>query len=604
MIKKYILLLGCLLCIATGSKAADYVYTLRWEAPHTRTLILELETAPQTSSYTDFKIPVWRPGRYYAQDFAAAVSHFEAKAPGGTSLSWQKIDKDTWRVNHGELAKVKISYRFYADKLDAGSSYLGEDYVYFNGINLFMYVPDRLDDAVTLRVPDLPASWKIASSLRRVSGKNEFTASSYHELVDSPTIFAREMKQMQFEVPGVTFYVHFFGDYQGNRKTDQSILADLEKICREQMAVFDGFPEPEFHFIYFLMPYDFRHAVEHMKSTIVFRPASQTQSGQAARAMFGTTSHELWHVWNVKRIRPAAMLPYDYNNPPYTGLHWFTEGVTDYYGNLILARTGIIEREAWYSILARNIQNLENDYSTSQLSPYEASFDSWLSTSPYRHPYRQASYYPLGARVALLLDFAIRDKTNGDVSLDDVFRYLYINYYELNKGVPENGIQLVVERLTGSSWDDFFARYVNGVTPIDYKAFFKPMGLEIVIEEKDNNDATRLGITDLDAISQGWLIRKIHPAGDAYRDGLGVGDLIREINGESTSRLDPDTFFGGLKKGQTLRIQAYSDQQLKEVNIRYQGTHLPKRVTITESLRPKARQEKLLNQWLQTVTVE
>lgn len=596
-----ILLLFGIVWMAQAGFAADTEYTLRWEAPHTRSFVLGMETGVQTATYTDFKIPVWRPGRYYVQDFSASISRFEAKAPGGNPLKWDKIDQHTWRVFHSGIETLSISYQYYADKLDAGSSYLGDNFVYFNGINFFMYVPGRLDEALVLRVPELPASWKIATGLKRGTGRTQFVADSFHELVDCPTIFALQLKELNFKVGETSFYTYFYGDYQGNKQVDKAILADMEKMCREQIAVFGSFPTDEFHFIYVLMPYDFRHAVEHMNSTIIFRPATSTQSAKAARSgIFGTTSHELWHVWNVKRIRPLAMWPYDYSQPQFTKLHWFTEGVTDYYANLVLARAGIRSREEWYRILARNIQSMENNYASTQVSPSESSFESWQAVSPYRHPFRQISYYPLGVRVALLLDFSIRERTDGEASLDDVFRYLYHYYYEQNKGVPENGIELAVAQVAGGDWQDFFDKYVHGTTPIDYKAFLKPFGLDIVIENSTQKSTGQIGITDVDVIGQGWLVRQIHPGGDAYRDGLAPGDLILAVNGEKATDLNPDIIFEDLKKGQTIRLQVFSDQQIKELSIRYQGAYVPRRVAITENPRAKPKQRELREAWLRS----
>ena len=581
--------------------AADYRYSLRWDDAHTRNLIVTLETRPQTETYTDFKIPVWRPGRYFVQDFAAAISHFEAKAPGGTLLKWERQDQNTWRVYHNNIDKVRVSYHYYADKMDAGSSYLGEEFVYFNGVNLFMYVPGRLDDDAELKVPDLPPNWKIATGLGRSSVRNVFTAKSFHELVDCPTIFAGEMKQMDFQIANTTFYIHFYGTFMGGQQVDRAILADMQKMCREQIAVFGSFPSDDFHFIYVLLPYDFRHGVEHMNSTMIFRPAKATQSVQAARSgLFGTTSHELWHVWNVKRIRPQTLLPYDYSKPQYTTLHWFTEGVTDYYANLILTRAGIRDRTEWYRILARNIQSLENSFAATQVSPSESSYNSWLSISPYRHPFRQISYYPLGARVALVLDFSIRERTGGEASLDDVFRYLYHHYFEQDRGVPEDGIQHAVEQVTGSDWKDFFDAHIHGTVPFDYKRILKDFGLEITIENSDKRNMTQIGIMDLDVIGQGWLIRQIHPGGDAYRDGLAPGDLILTVNGEKATSLSPETALGDLKRGQAIQLEVFSDQVVKDLSIRYQAAFVPKRVTISENPRAKLSQIDLREAWLKS----
>ena len=173
------------------SHAADYNYTLQWLTPNTHTYVISLETQNQTNTYTDFKLPSWRPGRYILQDYAGAVSHFEAKDASGNPLKWHKVDKDTWRVTHSQRGPVKITYRYFANNMDAGSSYYGPGQIYFNPVNLFMFVNGRYNDRVTLYVPDLPQDWKIASSLKKEVTSHLFSAASYHEFGRFPYRFCQ-----------------------------------------------------------------------------------------------------------------------------------------------------------------------------------------------------------------------------------------------------------------------------------------------------------------------------------------------------------------------------------------------------------------------------
>lgn len=574
---------------------ANYAYRLQWFQPHTHTYLVTLKTSIQTPSYTDFKIPAWRPGRYILQDYAAAISHFEAQDGMGKKLQWLKVDKDTWRVMHANSRDVEISYRYFANNEDAGSSYLGEGQVYFNPINLFMYVDGRMDDAVEMEVPELPATWKVATSLHQ-EGKI-FSAKSYHEFVDAPTVFAEEMKQMTFEIDGVKFFLHFQGEYQGDAKTDETILENVEKICREQAAIFGGFPFNNYHFIYRLLPYNLRHAVEHEYSSSYALPSTVSRSPRAAiSGICGITAHEFWHVWNVKRIRPAALVPYDYSKPQYTSLHWFTEGVTDYYTNLTQVRTGIISEAEFLKRISNTISSLENSYAASVVSPSSASANSWLSSSTYAHPHHKISYYTLGSRMGFILDLALRSQSKGRVSLDDVFVYLYKTYYQKGQGFPEDGVQKAMETLTGISWQDFFDRYIHDTQSINYKDLMKPFGLIIDINEKSGAGTKMLGINQHRKVSQGVVVQGIYPGGDAARDGLGEGDLILTIDGQSVVNLDLNDYINTLKKNQTIEIKVFSDGRIKDLIIKYKGDNRPKTFSISTSNKPTA----LWETWIKT----
>lgn len=574
-------------------------YTLSFMAPHTHTYVIELRTEPQGETYTDFKMPAWRPGRYYLQDYAAAVSHVEAFGAGSMTLKWQKTDKDTWRVFHGKLEKVRIRYRFFADNEDAGSSYLGHDQAYFNPVNMFMYVPGRYNAPVKLEVKDLPTNWDAATALQPGDKYNRWEADSYHEFVDSPTVLAKEIKTLTFEDEGTTFYIHFHGDYQGNKDVDEALRENVKKICHEQVRIFGGkYPFKTYHFIFRLLPYDMRHAVEHSTSASFVLPARVTASVDALSGLYGITAHEFWHAWNVKRIRPAALWPYDYSQPQYTSLHWFTEGVTDYYTLLSLVRTGLSSKENFYRRLARTVESVENSYAASVVSASSSSFDSWQASSSYAPAQFRTSYYGLGSRLGLIFDLELRKVSEGTVGLDDIFHYLYMTYYEKNQGVPEDGVQKAAENLTGQSWQTWFDDYVHGTKPYDYKSTFSAFGLDIRSEADEDTGPRRLGIMRMQQTSQGFLVSSIDPRGDAARDGLAQGDLILQVDGKSAAGMQLDTYLSGLKKGCKVNMQVFSGQGVQELTINFKGSYQPTVFYIEEKGKLKTKEENMRDRWL------
>ncbi|MEZ4772619.1 MAG: PDZ domain-containing protein [Bacteroidia bacterium] len=578
--------------------AADYDYTLTWLSPHTHTYVVSLTVSPQSGSFTEFQLPVWRPGRYRTQDFAAAVSNFSAKDETGNALAWEKTAMSSWRVRHSPGKKVVISYHYFANNTDAGSSYLGPDQIYFNPVNLFMYVPDRLNGSVSLHMPDKPEAWSVATQMKFIPSENRFEAPTYHYLADSPVVVARKMVTLSFQLKNTTFYLYFQGDYKGDKSVDDAAIEMVRKISEEAVAIFGRFPYTEFHFIYRLQPYQIRHGVEHANSVSFAIPAAATESPKSLTSIAGTTAHELWHSWNVKRIRPAALWPYDYSQPQYTHLHWFTEGVTDYYANLLLVRAGLITQDQFFRKVAGNIEILENSYAASVVSPSESSFESWLDNSAYSNPQRQVSYYSNGSRLGLLLDLGLREKSDGAVTLDALFNYLLLEYYDKDQGVPENGIQMAAEALTRTSWQTFFDKYVHDTEPIPYEDFLEPFGLELSSVSDAKPGAQGLGILSAENITQGILLRKLHPGGDAFTAGLSENDLILEIDGRNATGISLDDYVNGLKKGATINLRVYSDFQVEEIIVPYNGAFVTRKFTLTKKAKIKEKEATKLNNWL------
>ncbi len=589
--------------LVTSTKAADYHYELSWLEPHTRTYVIEMATDGDEGNYTDLSLAAWRPGRYYLQNYAAAVTDFRAEDGEQHALKWEKIDKDTWRVHHSKdfNGVIKATYHYYANNQDAGSSYLSADQVYFNPVNLFMFKCGNYEGSVELTLPELDETWKKATALKQGNAYNVFKAESFHEFADSPTVFSSKMKQWKFEDQGTTIHVHIQGNFLGNNEDGEALLEMLKKVCAEQAAIFGAYPMEEFHFIYRLLPYNISHGVEHKFSTSIAYPEAATRNANALVSKFkGTSTHEFWHVWNVKRIRPAALWPYDYTRPQYTGLHWFTEGVTSYYTSLTLMRTEIYSEKQFLDLLARDIQSLENNYASEVVSPTQVSFDSWLTGSPYDIPHTRISYYTAGSRLGFLLDLSIRAETKGDKSLDDVFRYLYQTYYEKDQGVPEDGVKNAVETVTGKSFDTFFDKHVTGTEDFDYEKILKPFGL--VLDKKIDEDAgmRNLGIISAETISQGVYVRRLDHRGDAYQDGMGEGDIILEVDGQPAADIDLDDYMNGKNKGDVLDMQVFSGGEIRSLSVEFQGRFGAYSYELSRKEKPSKKEEAMYKDWVGT----
>jgi predicted metalloprotease with PDZ domain len=535
-----------IILIATKSGfAQSYQYELTWPQPETHYFEVKLTTQPETGESTVFQLPRWRPGRYELMNYSAGITAFKAENENGETLEWTKVAPSDWKVENPKDGNIVISYQFYANVMDAGSSVLNEEQAYFNGINLFMHVRDRYGLPCVLRVPDLPSHWKVASALEFDPSEKVFQAEDYHQLVDAPTILSPTLKTLTFKESNVNYYIHYQGNFAAGELGENLIIENTKAIVREQSSLFNGVPFDAYHFIFEFVPEMIGHAVEHSNSSCYVLAEAFTPDTSQYKLLYNVISHEFFHLWNVKRVRPAALWPYHYQSEPFTGLHWFTEGVTSYYADLILVRSGIISRQHYYQSLARIISQMENSYAEKSISPYQSSIDSWLQGSNYAHPDLGISYYALGHRLGILLDLTIRGRTQGDKGLDDVFKLLFNQYYKKGMGIPENGIQKACEEITGTSFQDFFASHVTGTDRIDYETLFGIAGLSIEKKLDAGAGLENVGVSGSTFTNDTITVGRIVPGSDAMLSDLKEGMMITAVNGKPFQEKSLDSYFNG-----------------------------------------------------------
>lgn len=588
-----------LLCIS--AHAQSYQYTLSWQNPRTHLYTVGLTADPAAGAATNFEIPAWRPGRYYIQDYAAAATAFNAVDQAGKALAWHKVDNHTWQVSNPASGPITISYQYYANTMDAGSCVLDPSMAYFNPSNLFAHVRGRYDLPCTLRVSSMPESWKSATALIPVAGThNVFTAPDYHDFVDAPTVLSPTLKTLQSRIHDVDYYFHFQGAFPNDKATEDACQANMDKIIREQEGIFGEMPFKSYHFIYHLVPFNIGHAVEHKYSSCYALPATVAQSPSAIARLNSITAHEFFHLWNVKRIRPAAMWPYDYQKEAFTTLQWFTEGVTDYYADLTLVRSGLITREQFYNIMAKTVESLENNYASKAISCEQSSFDSWLERSDFQIPYHRISYYTLGTRAGLILDLAIRQKSMGRLSLDDLFRKLYTEYYKQGKGLEEDGVLRAVSAMTGQDFTDFFLHYIQRPDPVPYQDFLAAFGLELKSEDRAGAGWAKVGIEKFEENGNALLVTKVRPGTDIERAGLGEGELIVEVNGTAAKEFDAKAYFAEFKRPKKMDLKVAGYDGEKTIELEWTGTWSPKTWTMAQKEKLKKDESDLLEAWLKS----
>src|SRR5688572_29159701 len=427
----------------------------------------------------------WTPGSYLVREFERHVQDFEAKDEAGKPLKWEKINKNTWRVETNGSRNWHATYKVYANELSVRTSELNSSHAYWNNANLLMYLEGFLTSPSTIRVlaPDV---WKVATGLPPVPGqRNTFRAEDFDVLYDAP-FEASNFKTLVFNVKGIPHRIVIDGE--GNYDPER-MRRDVQKIVETQVELMGGeIPYRDYTFILHLRA-NAGGGLEHANSTALGYPrfgfkiqtgdratsASPTASGAPERDYRGflsLVSHEFFHLWNVKRIRPDVLGPFDYTQENYTRLLWVAEGVTDYYADLLLRRAGLITEGEFLAATARSIQALQNTPGRMEQSLEESSFDTWIKF--YRPDENtinsQVSYYDKGAIVSLLLDLEIRKRSNHAKSLDDVLRYLYTEFFKKNRNYGPADFQKASELMAGASLEDFFSKYVRGKEELNYNA--------------------------------------------------------------------------------------------------------------------------------------
>ncbi|GAB3822803.1 PDZ domain-containing protein [Pontibacter rugosus] len=347
--------------------------------------------------------------------------------------------------------------------MDAGGSWLDEEQLYLNPINCLMAVEGREQEPCQLKL-HLPEEWQIACGLPETE-KHTLEAANFDTLVDSPFIASNSLEGITFEVNSIPFHVWIQGDCQPDRK---KLKQDFIGFTKEQLEVFGDFPVEEYHYLNEILPYRYYHGVEHSNSTVItLGPGELLMQPSLYKEFIGVSSHELFHTWNIKKIRPKEMMPYNLAQENYFKTGYVAEGITTYYGDYMLARSGFFSAEAYLEELNTTLQRYFADYSRNNLSVADSSFDLWLDGYKPGIPDRKVSIYIKGALTALLLDLQLRKVTSNKASLDVVMRELWERYGKKGIGYTEQDYAQLIDEVAGQPFQTYFDNFINGTAPIE-----------------------------------------------------------------------------------------------------------------------------------------
>lgn len=409
----------------------------------------------------EIQLPAWRPGRYEIQNFAKNIQFIEAISSNGDKLPLRKLTKDRWEVITANHSEIKINYTFFAAIQNAGSSYVDEELWYLNFINFCFYTEGRITESCEISL-DLPVSFEIACGLKS-GGRFKLLAKDFYQLVDSPLLASETLQKSDYMVRGVQFHIWMHGNLKPNWKR---IQRDFRRFSREQIATMGEFPEDDYHFLNLILPNAFYHGVEHHNSTMIVLGPDDEGEGLYTD-LLGVSSHELFHAWNIIRIRPIELLPYDFTKENYFETCFVAEGCTTYYGDLFLKRAGVFNDEAYVKELQVYMKrHFENSGQASQ-SLAESSFDLWLDGYEKGIPHRKVSVYHKGALVALILDLYLRKKSNHHVSLDTVMQILWERFGKPFIGYGIGDYKNIVEEVAGEQLDWYWKECIFTNEPLE-----------------------------------------------------------------------------------------------------------------------------------------
>jgi predicted metalloprotease with PDZ domain len=424
-------------------------------------LHIQLTVAAIDTATLELQLPAWRPGRYELANYAKNVLRLEAFSDNGHSLTVRKLTKDRWLVHLEGAGSVKVRYSYYAHQMDAGNSWVDDTCVYINFINCLLYAEDRLEESCGVHL-QLPPDYQLACGLSQPK-PGQLEAESYYRLVDSPLIASPDLHHRAYGVDGHQFHVWV----QGAVHFDwERLLADFRGFTRAQMQLMGGFPCPDYHFLLHALPDKHYHGVEHWNSTVMTLGPAEKIAAELYPELVGLASHELFHVWNVIRIRPAELLPYDFSRENYFPTGYVAEGLTTYYGDLLLVRSGFFGPARYLAELNGTLNRHFTTSNGAALSLTESSLDLWLDGYVAGVPGRKVSIYHKGALTALLLDLEIRRLTDDARSLDDVVRGLWERYGQKNVGYSHADYVALVAEVAGCPMDEYFAACITGTAPL------------------------------------------------------------------------------------------------------------------------------------------
>ncbi len=616
------LLAAAALCLTTALRSpaqsnspVEYVVALR--EPQTQMVEMMMTVRGVAGPTLEVMLPVWRPGRYALVEASGTVRDVRARTPGGAALSCEKIDKSAWRVGAVAGATLEegvvVEYRVYANSIGDRTRHVDDTHAFLSPAAVFVYAPELRDRPVRVSM-DIPREWRVATGLTAVdrsANPRTFHADSYDVLADSP-IEAGIQERLSFEVDGVPHEIAVWGAPPVGREDQRHRMPeDFARIVRAQAAIFGDVPYRRYVYLIHVSPVA-GGGTEHLNSTIMQTAPATFETRDRYERFLRLVSHEMFHTWNVKQLRPAGLKPYDYQRENYTRLLWVAEGTTSYYEDVVLVRAGLLKPDEYIRSVASAIGAWRDRPGAGVQSLEESSFDAWVkfNRSTPDSVNSTVSFYDGGALASLALDMEVRRRSGNGASLDTVMRDLYRRFPLDGPGYTTEDVIGALERAAGGDFDEFFARHIAGVEPMDFEGALAVAGLELSRKQeppkKDDADASAseedgaglayigVNVTARDGLA---VVSSVGADGPAYAAGVIAGDAIVALNGRRVAGADLDSHLKRLRPGETVRLTLFRYDVLRE--IAFEAMERPKeKWSLTRVEEPSDMQRAVYESWL------
>ena len=570
-------------------------YTLAMPAPQTHYFEVRMDLQGFGQDYTDLKMPVWAPGSYLVREFARHVERFKAQGSSGQQLAVEKLDKNTWRVHHAGQGTFRVDYGVYAYEISVRTSFIDADHGFALGSSIFMYPALAKNMASQVTVQPAAGWATVSTALRPAPGMQKYVyqSASYDELADSPIEIGNQ-KVLNFTANNTPHQLAMYGPY--TLADEPRFLGDMKKITEEAQRVVGQNPLDHYLFIVHHLEAG-GGGLEHLYSTTLGARPGTYASEAGYKNFLRLVAHEYFHLWNVKRIRPVALGPFDYDHENYTHMLWVSEGQTEYMANQIAQRAGFYTAQQYYDQLATVLGGVENQPGNKLQPVAMASFDAWIRA--YRPDENsknsEISYYDKGEMVGMVLDLMLVQATNGQKHIDDVFRLLYSTYYKgLKRGFTDQEYQDAVAQVAGRRFDDFFQNYVYGARTLDYATALGYVGLTLNTAPASPNGS--LGATIANKNGH-YVVTSVKRDGTAWSGGLNVNDEVLQLNGAAPTDEAVKQVLFSTAPGGALKLQVKHGALTHDLSLTLQPD--PDRAyQIQPVASPTPDQQRLLAKWL------
>lgn len=553
-------------------------YHLGMERPHDHLFQVEVHVPATPGEHLDLAMPAWTPGAYKIVDNARNVRGLRASRQDGAPLSVDRIDLHTWRIHHGGAA-FSVRYQVFADKLTIHQAQLNAAHAFVNGCAVFLYVVGGQGWHAELEIQP-PTDWQIGTALEAIAPCT-FRAPSYDDLIDCP-IEMGPLQEATFEVKGATYRIV----WNGPEPMESDRLIDgLRRIAEVEVDFWGSAPYSHYTFIYNVTSDSYLNGLEHKTSTAIQGPINLDRNG---KGFFALSAHELFHVWNIKRLRPVGLGPFDYSKPAHTTALWVVEGLTEYFTELMCLRAGIQSPEEYLKAITDNLVHLEQSPGRRFTTLEEASFVTWNFGDDRWNGY--VNYYLKGFMLGVALDLEIRERTGNRKSLDDVMRLLWDRYGAPDLPYVPEEVEQVVEEVVGASLEAFFEHHLRSTDDTDWTEVFAKAGLVLSVSKETASLAARTT-----AKEGGLFIEDVRYDGAAQQAGLQAGDQIVALDGQRASESLMSRLALKYRPGDRLQVQYVRQNQLRETSLVLGGDRTYALTTIAE---PTPLHASILTSWL------